>query len=493
MTGSADTAADRARLKREIIVGTVFVTAMFMTVMDITVVNVSVPTIARDFHAPASSVQWVATGYLLSLAIFIPASGWIGDRFGARRVLLTAIAIFAAGSAWCAASGSMTELTLARVLQGMGGGMMQPVGMALLFRTFPPERRARASQILIIPTAVAPAVGPIVGGILVQDASWRWVFLINIPVAAAAFTFGAIFLPHEPQPDAGRFDVAGFLLAGPGLALILYGVSQGPVAGWGQPRVGGSVVLGLLLIGILVNVELRSPSPMLDFRLFKDRLFLDCTLVGIVGFGAFLGTLFIVPIYLQEARGFSPLASGLATFPEALGVLVSTQAAGRLYPRVGPRRLQIGGLTVFAAVLLAGAMIFGPETSLWVVRLFMFGMGTGLAYVLISQQAARFATISPAATGRATALAAAIQQASAATAIAVLTTVLASQVQHGAAPTPQDFRPVFLIAAAMAVVGGLFALRIRDADAAVTMHRPSETYVEAAQPVELVEPPAPAG
>ena len=215
---------------------------------------------------------------------------------------------------------------------------------------------------------------------------------------------------------------------------------------------------GIVLLVILVLVELRTSEPMLDFRLFRNRLYLDCTLVAVVGFGAFLGTLFLVPLYLQEARHLSPLASGLATFPEAIGVMVSTQIAGRLYPRVGPKRLQFAGLAWITAILLTGGVFVGNGTSLWLVRLFMFGLGVGLAYVFISQQAARFATISPADTGRATALAAAIQQASSAAGIALLTTVLALQTPHGLPPTPTDFGPVFLTAAGLALAGPLLAL-----------------------------------
>jgi EmrB/QacA subfamily drug resistance transporter len=461
----------RDRLGPEVIVGAVFVSAMFMTIMDITVVNTAIPTIGRQFQVPNSTVQWTATGYLVSLALWIPVSGWIGDRFGAKRVLLFSIGIFTFGSVMCALAGNMTELILARVLQGVGGGMLQPVGMALLFRTFPPERRARASQILIIPTAVAPALGPIIGGLLVTHASWRWVFLINIPVGAFAIVFGALFLTHQPEAAPGRFDIWGFLLGGPGLALFLYGISNGPLDGWSSARVLGPAVGGVLLLGALIVVELRSSQPMLDFRLLHDRLFLDNTLVGLVGFGAFLGTLFIVPLYLQEARHFSAMTSGVTTFPEALGVLVCTQIAGRMYARVGPRRLQVGGLLWIGAILFVASAYFGAGTNLWVVRIFMFGLGAGFAFLLISQQAARFATISAADTGRATALASAIQQASSAIGIALLTTVLTARAGRGAVPHPSDFDAVFVVAGCMAIGGALVALRIRDSDAAATMGR----------------------
>lgn len=457
------------RLSLELVVSVVYVSALFMSVMDVTVVNTAIPTIGREFDASNSSVEWVVTGYLLSLAVWIPASGWIGDRFGAKRVLLFAIAVFTGGSVFCAMASSLGMLTFARVVQGVGGGMLQPVGMALLFRTFPPERRARASQILIIPTAVAPAIGPIIGGLLTENASWRWVFLINVPVGAFAFTFGWMFLRSEPQDRPGRFDIPGFVLAGAGLPLLLYGVSQGPADGWGSTTVVVSCIGGLALLGALAVVELHVAEPLLYLRLLRERLFLDCTLTSIVGFGAFLGTLFIVPLYLQEARHFSALQSGLTTFPEALGVVTSTQIAGRLYPKVGPRRLSFAGLLWLTVVLVLGAAAFDSDTSLWVVRLFMFAMGTGMAYLLIPQQAAAFARIAPPDMGRATALSATIRQASAAVGVAVLATVLSSSAGHNQLPEPTDFGPVFLTAAGMAFVGALLSLRIRDSLAARTM------------------------
>ncbi len=456
-------------MSQEVIVGAVFVSVMFMTVMDVTVVNTAIPVIGRQFHVSNSSVQWTSTGYLVSLAVWMPASGWIGDRFGTKRVLLFSIAVFTLGSLSCAAAGNMTELVLARVLQGVGGGIQQPAGMALLFRTFPPERRARAAQIWIVPTAIAPAVGPIIGGALVTHASWRWVFLMNAPIGVLALVFDALFLGSQDEHRVGRFDVWGFVLGGTGLALLLYGISSAPLDGWVSGQAITGLSLGLTLLVSLVLVELRTAAPMLDFRLLKNRIFLDCTLVGFVGFGAFLGTLFIVPLYLQEGRHLSALTSGLSTFPEALGVAISTQFAARVYPRIGPRRLQIMGLVGLGGLLVVASSFFGGGTNLWLVRLFMFGMGTAMSYVLIAQQAARFATISAADTAQATALASAVQQAAAAICIALLTTVLSSQGLHGTPPTPKDFGPVFLAAGALGFSGALIALRVRDRDAAATL------------------------
>src|SRR6201999_3219823 len=185
---------------------------MFMSIMDATIVNVALPTIGRDFKVASTAVDSIAIAFLVSLAVFIPASGWLGDRFGGKRVLLTAIVVFTAASALCGLASSLGELVAFRVLQGAGGGMLAPVGMAMLFRVFPPEERIRASAILVVPTAFAPALGPVLGGLLVKYLSWRWVFFVNLPIGTAALIFGFIFLPSRREATAGRFDVPGFLL-----------------------------------------------------------------------------------------------------------------------------------------------------------------------------------------------------------------------------------------------------------------------------------------
>src|SRR5215467_3742507 len=209
----------QARMSQKVAVGVVFVAAMFMSIMDVTIVNVALPTIGRDFAVSPTSIDSISIGFLVSLAVFIPASGWLGDRFGGKRVMLAAIVVFTLASALCGLATSLGELVAFRILQGVGGGMLAPVGMAMLFRAFPPEERLRAASILTVPTTLAPALGPVLGGLFVTELSWRWVFYVNLPIGAAAFAFGTIFVRQSVQAEPGRFDLPGFLLSGFGLGL----------------------------------------------------------------------------------------------------------------------------------------------------------------------------------------------------------------------------------------------------------------------------------
>jgi EmrB/QacA subfamily drug resistance transporter len=471
------TANSRPVMNQRIAVSVVYVGALFMSIMDVTIVNVALPTIGREFHAPTTSVDVVVIAYLVSLAVFIPASGWIGDRFGGKRTLLTAIALFTLGSALCGIAGSLTQLVVFRVLQGVGGGMLTPVGMAMLYRTFPPAERVRLASILMIPTALAPAAGPVLGGLLVTHLSWRWVFYVNVPIGAAAFIFGWLFVVEQREARPGRFDLPGFFLAGIGLGALMYGVSEGPDKGWGSPLVVGLILVGIVLLSTMVVVELRSREPMVDLRLLGDRMFRASNMLIVMTMIAFFGILFVVPLFYQDGRGLSALASGLSTFPEAIGVLIGAQVVSRLlYPRIGPRRLIAAGLVGIAVGTGLMALV-GSDTSLWWMRVLMFGLGYSIAHVMISMQAAAFVTISPTSTGRASTLFNANRQLGGAIGVALLSTVISAvgPVRQVAGRTVADltaYHAAFLTAAAIALAGAVLALLVvKDADAANTRVR----------------------
>ncbi|HEY1989873.1 MAG TPA: MDR family MFS transporter [Acidimicrobiales bacterium] len=474
----------RIHISQKIAVSVVFVSAMFMSIMDITIVNVALPSIGKQFHERTASLDSVAIGFLVSLAVFIPAAGWLGDRFGMKRVLLTAITIFTAASVLCGTANSLSELVLYRVIQGVGGGMLTPVGMAMLWRAFPPAERVRASSILTVPTAVAPAVGPVLGGFLVTDLSWRWVFFVNLPIGILAFLFGLIFLDEQREPSVGRFDIPGFILAGFGFALLMFGISDAPTRGWGSPLILGTIAAGAVMIAVMIRVELRTPAPLVHLRLFTNRLFRSASLVLILSVMAFLGVLFTVPLFFQLALGLSALQSGLNTFPEAIGIMIGAQLASRFfYAVIGPRRLIAAGL-VGVSISIGLMTLIGFSTDLWWMRLLMFTLGLFMAQVFISSQAASFATISRAETGNASSLFNSERQLGSAVGVAILTTVLAligtTHVVGGhLTGNLWAYHAAFLTAAGIALVGACVALTIKDADAADTMVRHGQAKANA--------------
>jgi len=461
------------RINPKVAVSVVYVAAMFISIMDVSIVNVALPSIGRDFGVTPTAVDGISIAFLVSLAVFIPASGWLGDRFGGKRVLMTAIVLFTVASALCGLANSVGELVAFRILQGAAGGMLAPVGTAMLFRAFPPQERVRAASIIVLPTALAPALAPVIGGLLVTDASWRWVFYVNVPIGVAAFVFGVLFVKQHAESQPGAFDLPGFLLSGIGLALFMYGVSEGPAIGWGSARVLGTVVAGVALLSVMVVVELRTREPIVALRLLGNRLFRSTTGVVVMVSIAFLGTLFAVTLYFQDGRHLSALNAGLSQFPSAVGVMVGSQLASRvIYWRLGPRRHLAGGL-LGVAVCIGALALMGANTSLWWARLILFGVGVSMAQVFVPAQAASFATISSADTGRASTLYNASRQLGGAIGVALLTTtiVLVGSVHMVAGhlvPNLTAYRITFLVAAAVALIGVVPALSIHDADAEST-------------------------
>jgi EmrB/QacA subfamily drug resistance transporter len=448
---------------------------MFMSIMDTTIVNVALPSIARQLHVPSTSIDAVVVAYLVSLAVVMPASGWLGDRWGTKRIFLLALSLFTVSSALCGLASSYGMLVVFRILQGAAGGALTPVGTAMLYRTFPPADRVQVSRVLMIPTVLAPALGPVLGGLLVTQLSWRWVFYVNVPIGIVACLFGIIFLHEHREATPGRFDLAGFLLAGTGLPLVMYALSEGPTSGWTSANILGSVILGVFLLSVFVIVELRKQEPMIDLHLLRDRLFRTTNLVSLFAYAGFLGVLFVAPLFLQEALGVTALTSGLTTFPEAVGVVLSTQVVARLYPRIGPRRLMAAGLAS-VAMLMALLSLMGQDTNLWIMRVLMFLIGAGMAYAFLPLRVATFATISPTSTGRASAFYSAQTQLGAAIGVAVLGSVLSivGTTTLSATGTVEPNMAAYH-AAFLALIAAGFALTISDRDAAVTMRRKSGT------------------
>jgi EmrB/QacA subfamily drug resistance transporter len=500
-------------LEYKYIVAIVFVLGLFMDILDTTIVNVAIPELTNRFNSNGTSIEWVITGYLLSLAVFIPASGWIGDRFGTKRTFLFALFAFTTASVLCGAATSLGQLIAFRILQGVGGGMLTPVGTAMLFRAFRPEERAKASGILTIPTVVAPATGPVLGGFLIDKVSWRWIFWVNAPIGVIGFIFGYLYLREHKEPTAGSFDAPGFVLSGSGLAGVLYALSQGPSDGWLSRAVLVPGLAGIACFIALGFVEMRTTHPMLDLKLFKNKLFRSANTASAMSSAGLLGLLFLLPQFLQILRGLSAFESGLTTFPQAIAVMLCARKVAALYPKIGPRRLLAVGL-LGTAVLSGLFMLFDASANQWAIRALMFGRGIFFAMSIVSLQAASFATIRPQDTGRASSLYSTSRQVGSALGVAVLATVLASRkIARGVPDKPllgqlfglraqakvlrsagkleearvlatkavalanrqvPAFRDAFFVAVLLGLVGVIFALAINDDDALAPMRKAKE-------------------
>ncbi|HVZ11694.1 MAG TPA: DHA2 family efflux MFS transporter permease subunit [Patescibacteria group bacterium] len=451
------------------LVAIAFVAGFFMDLMDVTIVNVALPTLARDFKVPGTTLEWVVNAYVLSLAVWIPASGWIGDRFGTKKTFLFALFTFVAGSILCGLAWNIESLIFFRVLQGIGGGMMTPVGITMLFRAFPPQERAQASSILAIPAAIAPAVGPVLGGFLTDFATWRWIFFVNLPVGIFAFIFSFIYLREYLEGRPGKFDIPGFVVSAVGLILTLYALSIGPVDGWTTLPVIISGILGILLLVWLVFIETRKTSPLLHFKLFRERLFRTTNIIMFFAFSQWVGFLFVLPLFLQDLVRLSAFESGLTTFPTALGWITISFVTTRFYQQWGPKKMIVVGLT-FVTLLSAVFAFVDINTNLWIIRLILFLRGLSMGFAVIPVQAAVFTNITVDETGRASSLFNTNRQVASSFGIAILGTVLFQALKLSSKPLIA-YQIAFGASVVLGAIALFYAIKLKESDAHASMRR----------------------
>jgi EmrB/QacA subfamily drug resistance transporter len=385
------------------IVAGVVVVGVIMSILDTTIVNVALETLSRDLHASLNSIQWVSTGYLLSLATVIPLAGWASERFGAKRVWMSSVTLFVAGSVLCGAAWSTGSLIFFRILQGFGGGMIMPVGMSVLTQTAGPTKVGRVMSVIGVPMLLGPVLGPVIGGVILNSVSWRWIFFVNVPVGALGLALAWKLLPGAAgRTDAGRLDWRGLLLLSPGLGAVVFGLSETEThGGIGAPIAFGPIVAGLALVGLFALHALRAPRPLIDVRLFRRAQFAAASSTTFfLGAGLF-GAMIVIPLYYQVARGESPLTAGLLMAPQGLGAALVMPIAGRVTDRVGGGRVAIVGLIVCTIATLPFAWV-GPHTSYaWLASVLVVrGMGFGSA--MMPAMAAAYATLERAAVPRAT-------------------------------------------------------------------------------------------
>ena len=421
----------------------VVVLGAIMSILDITVVNVALPTFqyvftSADHQLAYSTVAWTVTGYTLALATVIPMTGWAADRFGTKRLYLAAIGLFTIGSVLCATAGSINMLIVFRVLQGLGGGMLMPLGMTIMTKAAGPHRMGRLMAILGIPMLLGPILGPIIGGWLIEHASWHWIFLINAPLGVAAIIYAWIVLDKDSPQPSESFDFLGMALMSPGLALFLYGVSSIPGAAndqYSYTRVWLTAVIGLALVTAFVFHTFRPEHPLLDLRLFQNRNLTVAIITMFLFAAAFFGGLLLVPTYFQQVRGESTLMAGLLVAPQGIGAMLTMPIAGTLSDRIPVGRIVPVGI-VLIVIGMFGLTQVTADTSygLLIGELVVMGLGMGSTMMPLFTSALK--TLRAHEVARGSTLLNIVQQVASSVGVAVISVILTAHLNASALAKP---------------------------------------------------------
>ena len=418
----------------------VVVLGAIMSILDITVVSVALPTFQTEFDATYAEVAWTMTGYTLALATVIPLSGWAADRFGTKRLYMLALLLFTAGSVLCASADSIQQLVAYRVLQGLGGGMLMPIGMTIMTRAAGPQRIGRLMAVLGIPMLLGPIGGPILGGWLIEAANWHWVFLINLPIGLIALVYAQFALPKDAPHPSESFDFVGMLMLSPGLALFLFGVSSLPETGtitatkvWVTMLIGAALVIGF------VFYSFKPRHPLLDLRLFRNRGLAISSISLFVFIIAFMGAGLLFPSYFLQVRGESTLNAGLLMAPQGLGAMLTMPIAGMLADKV-----PIGRTVPFAmALIAAGFFTFtqvGTDTSYLVLCGSLFVMGLGMGGTMMPIMTSALRTLHSQEVARGSTLVNILQQIGGSIGSAIMSVILTSQLNQST-PIPGLVNP----------------------------------------------------
>ncbi|MCK9920370.1 multidrug efflux MFS transporter [Frankia sp. AgPm24] len=398
--------------------------------LDATIVSVALDRLGRAFEVDIPTVQWVTTAYLLALAMVIPVTGWSVERFGGRRMWMLALALFLAGSVLCGIAWSIESLIAFRVIQGLGGGLLLPLMQTIMAQAAGPQRLGRLMAVVSAPALLTPVLGPVLGGVIIESLSWRWIFLINVPVCIVALVLAWRTMPPQELSTRApqRFDGIGFALLSPGLAAVVYGFAEaGRHGGFTEAAVLVPLAIGVVLILVFVGYALRTRIvPLIDLRLFRSTSFCGAaSLMFLFGISLF-GALFLLPLYEQQVRGRSPVEAGLLLAPQGLGMMIGMVVLSRIADRVSPRAMVLGGLTLSVLGSVAYTQVTA-HTSEVLLGASLVVRGLGLAAAMVPVMSAAYIGLSVAEIPRATSAVRIFQQVGASLGTAVLAVVLARQ------------------------------------------------------------------
>jgi EmrB/QacA subfamily drug resistance transporter len=406
----------------------VIVLGSFMVVLDTTIVNVALPRIIQVFQSSVNEGQLILTGYMLALAVVMPATGYLSDTFGAKRTYLVTIVLFTVGSALCGLAPNVEGLIVFRVIQGLGGGMLMPLGMSILFQVAPPSQRGTIMGIFGLPILVAPVIGPTLGGYLVEYVDWRPIFTLNVPIGVLAVLAGLLILRETPRHEGTRFDFWGFLLSALAFSTAMLALERAPEDSWSDPYVVTLLFIAAAAFPCWIVVELAQDQPLLDLSVLKDRTFFVATLVTFVATIAMYSSLLLLPLFLQNVRGLGALETGLLLMPQALAAAVMMPISGRLLDRFGPKLVVIPGLLLlaFATWMLTALDIGTPDSTIrWILLL----RGAAMGLMMMPVMTISMDTIPPPQISRASALSNVLRQLFGAFSTGIFATILLSREQ----------------------------------------------------------------
>lgn len=431
LSKASDDASDKLDAAVFKVAGVVVLGAV-MSILDVTVVTVAIPTFIKDFDTTVEIAAWTMTAYTLALASVIPLTGWAADRFGTKRLYMLALTFFIIGSMLCSYAWNIESLIAFRVVQGLGGGMLMPLGMTIMTHAAGPQRIGRVMAVLGVPMLLGPICGPILGGWLIDAYSWHWIFRINLPLGLIALVLAYIVFESDKPKPSESFDFVGMLLASPGLALFLFGVSSIPEEGTvfaGRVLIPAIVGAGLLVA--FVFHALRTAHPLIDLRLFENRSLRWSVLTMSTFAMAFFGAGLLLPSYLQQVRGESSLDSGLLMAPQGIGAMLTMPIAGYLVDKIGPGKVVLTGITVMTLSLSVFTQL-DADTSYVLLGGALFVMGLGMGCTMMPVMTAAIQTLTHAQVARGSTLMNIINQTGASIGTAIMSVVLAGQLTDAA-------------------------------------------------------------
>ncbi|WP_239617974.1 MDR family MFS transporter [Cohnella mopanensis] len=440
-------------------------TGMFLVILDSTVMNVAVPKLVRTFDTNLGIIQWVITAYTLALSAVIPLAGWFSDRFSAKRVFLASIVLFVLASLLCTLAQTPEQLIAFRILQGLGGGMVAPIGIATTFRVSPPDKRGSVMGILGIPMLLAPILGPVLSGWLIEYINWHWIFLINLPVGIFAFWMAKKYLPASKPVHELKLDVPGMFLAPIAFASLVFSVHQAGDKGWSNEWTLATLGIGVVALLLFIWNELKQKQPLLELRTFRSPAFTHGIILAWMNQIALFGSLLLFPLYLQQVKGLSPLEAGLYVIPQAILSTIGINIGGKLFDKYGVRPVAFVGITSLACALFALTQITADTSPFYIMCSFAFvGLGQGLTMMQINTHVLKSAPKEL--VSRVTPITASAQQIMSSFGITITTAYLSRQmrdlpIQHSVEQLGRAFGHTFWITLSFSLVALVLSLFLR--------------------------------